>query len=311
MAVQIAVIGVGYLGRHHVRLLASLKEARLAGVVDRDPARATAVAAEFHTASFPSLDALPPEIRAVIVAVPTAAHRSVALACLERGLDVLVEKPMAASTAEGKEIVEAADRSGAILQVGHTERYNPAARAAHSRILRPRFIEAHRLGAFTSRSVDVDVILDLMIHDLDLLTSLDPSPVVSVAAVGVNALTDKMDIANARIRLESGCVANLTASRVSVDRVRKLRVFQLDSYVGVDLAEQEVVHYRLAREGGAPARIVREQLAVEKEEPLRVELAAFLESVSTRTKPLVSGREGLAALEFAERVRLAIQEGGS
>ena len=311
MGIRIAVIGVGHMGRHHARLLASLPTARLVGVVDADPHRSAAVAAEFGTRAFASLEDLPRDLQAATVAVPTEAHRRVALSCLDRGWDVMVEKPLAASGEEGREIVEAAERAGAVLQVGHTERYNPAVRSSVPRILRPLFIEAHRLGTFAARSLDVDVILDLMIHDLDLVRSLDPSPVTAVAAVGVRALTDKMDIANARVRFESGCVANLTASRISTDRVRKIRIFQADSYLSIDTAEQEVSHYRLEHGAEGRPRIVQDPVSVEKDEPLRVELASFLEAVSTRTRPIVSGRDGLSALELAEEVRRAIREGGS
>jgi predicted dehydrogenase len=311
MAIRIAVIGVGHLGRHHARLLSSLPTARLAGVVDADPHRSAAVAAEFGTRAFGRLEDLPGDLQAVTVAVPTEMHRQVVLSCLDRGWDVMVEKPLAASGEEGREIVDAAERIGAVLQVGHTERYNPAVRSSVPRILRPLFIEAHRLGTFAARSLDVDVILDLMIHDLDLVRSLDASPVTTVMAVGVRALTDKMDIANARIRFESGCVANLTASRISTDRVRKIRIFQADSYISIDTAEQEVAHYRLEHDGEGRPRIVQDRVSVEKGEPLRVELASFLEAVSARTRPIVSGRDGLSALELAERVRRAIRDGGS
>ncbi len=311
MGVRIAVIGVGYLGRHHARLLRSLPGAELAGVVDADAERAAAVAAEFSVSPYPSVEALPGDLRAATVAVPTCAHREVALACLARGWDVMVEKPLAPSLGEGGQIVEAAEKAGVILQVGHTERYNPAFRAALYRIVRPRFFEAHRLGTFTARSLDVDVVLDVMIHDLDLVRSLDPSPVTSVAAIGVNALTDKMDIANARIRFESGCVANLTASRISSDRVRKIRIFQPDSYLSIDTEEQEATYYRLDRDAAGPPRILRQSVRVHQEEPLRAELASFLDAVARRSRPVVSGRDGLAALDLAERVNRAIREGGS
>jgi len=311
MNVKIATIGVGYIGRHHARLLASMPGAELVGVVDADAGRAAAVAAEFGVPFFPSLEALPDDTRAATIAVPTCCHRFVALACLARGWDLMVEKPLAVSVSEGREIVEAAQRAGSILQVGHTERYNPAVRAALPRITRPGFFEAHRLGTFSARSVDVDVIFDLMIHDLDLVRSLDPTPVTSIAAVGVKALTDKTDIANARIRFESGCVANLTASRISSDPVRKIRVFQRDSYLSMDTFRQEVVHYRLDRERGAEPKIVREPLTVKNEEPLLVELASFVEVVSARTRPLVTGHDGLEALDLAERIRRALEEGGS
>ena len=311
MVIPVAVIGVGYLGRHHARLLRDLPEAELIGVVDQDLDRARKVASEFSVAAFPTLEALPDRVRAVTVAVPTASHRDVARRGLARGWDLMVEKPLAASVSEGRSMVEESEARGILLQVGHTERFNPAVRAAWPRIVRPRFIEAHRLGTFPGRSLDVDVILDLMIHDLDLILSLDGGEVESVLAVGVKALTDKMDIANARIRFHSGCVANLTASRISTDRTRKIRIFQADSYLGIDTAEQEVVHYRLDRDAGTTPRIVQVSAPVAKEEPLKVELAAFLESVRNRRRPIVDGRDGLAALALAESVRHAIEKGGS
>jgi predicted dehydrogenase len=280
-------------------------------VVDRDPRRAAEVAAEFSVPAFSAHSELPRDVRAVTVAVPTEAHREVALGCIERGWDLMVEKPLAPTPDEGREMVAAARSRGVLLQVGHTERYNPAIRCAFPRIQAPRFIEAHRLGTFPGRSLDVDVILDLMIHDLDLALSLDRSGVQSVRAVGVNALTDKMDIANARIRFQSGCVANLTASRISVERTRKIRIFQPDSYLSIDTAAQEVVHYRLDRATGDRPRIEPVPSAVERDEPLRVELASFAEAVRGRRPPVVTGEDGLAALELAQRVQRAIQDGGS
>jgi predicted dehydrogenase len=244
-----------------------------------------------------------------VVAVPTEFHHPIAMECIDRGWDVLVEKPLAASVTQAREMVEQAKRRERVLQAGHTERYNPAVRQALSRVTRPRFIEVHRLGTFAPRSLDVDVILDLMIHDLDIALSLDSTGVESVAAVGVNVLTDKMDIANARLGFRSGCVANFTASRISTDRVRKIRIFQTESYLSIDSAMQELVHYRLERDGGA-ARIVQVPSAVEKEEPLRAELMDFVQALSSR-RVLVSGEDGLAALELAEKVGLAIRKGGS
>ena len=206
--------------------------------------------------------------------------------------------------------VQEAGRRKRVLQTGHTERYNPAVREALSRVTRPRFLEVHRLGSFAPRSLDVDVILDLMIHDLDIALSLDASGVESVAAVGVHVLTDKMDIANARLGFRSGCVANLTASRISTDRVRKIRIFQSESYLSIDSAMQELVHYRLEREDGA-ARIVQVPSVVEKDEPLRAELMDFVQALASRRRPLVSGEDGLAALQLAEMVVQAIVKGGS
>ncbi len=310
MGVPIAVIGVGHLGRHHARLLASLPGADLVGVVDRDGARAAEIAALHGVEAFPDPAALPPRTRAAVVAVPTVHHHAVALEGLARGWDLLVEKPLAASVAQGREIVETAGRLGRILQVGHTERYNPAVREALARVSHPRFLEVHRLGVFAGRSLDVDVILDLMIHDLDIALSLDRSGVREVAAVGVNALTDKMDIANARVRFASGCVANLTASRISSEMVRKIRIFQPDSYLSVDSALQELTHVSLERSGGAAPRIVRVPSEIEKQEPLRCELQDFVEAVRDQKRPIVSGADGLAALELADTIRQVIQEGG-
>jgi predicted dehydrogenase len=310
MNVKIAVIGVGHLGRHHARLLASLPGAHLAGVVDRSSSRAQEVAALHSVPAFSTPDSLPSGIQAVVVAVPTEYHHPVSMECLERGWHLLVEKPLAPKAALGREIVEAARQRGRILQVGHTERYNPAVREALSRVRQPRFLEVHRLGTFAARSLDVDVILDLMIHDLDIALSLNPDGVASVAAVGVTALTDKMDIANARIGFRSGCVANLTASRISTERVRKIRIFQADSYLSVDSALQELVHFRLERSHDG-ARIVQVPSKVEKDEPLRRELLDFVGAVAEGRSPLVGGQEGLAALELAERVQCAIAEGVS
>jgi len=309
MNVPIAVIGVGHLGRHHARLLASLPGADLVGVVDPDPARAAEVAALHGVEPFPSSAALPEKTRAVVIAAPTVLHHALAMEGLDRGWDLLVEKPLAASVAQGREIVQAAREHGRLLQVGHTERYNPAVREALSRVSRPRFLEVHRLGVFAGRSLDVDVILDLMIHDLDIALSLDASGVQEVAAVGVSALTDKMDIANARVRFASGCVANLTASRISAEMVRKIRIFQPESYLSVDSASQELTHVRLDR-SASPPRIVRVPSGIEKQEPLRAELQDFVEAVSGRRRPLVSGEDGLAALELADTIRRVIEEGG-
>jgi predicted dehydrogenase len=311
MGIKIAVIGVGHLGRHHARILSALPGAELAGVVDLDPARAAEAATLCRTVAYPDVASLPSQIGAAVVAVPTEFHHRVAMECIGRKWDLLVEKPLASTSAQGREIVEQARGAGLILQTGHTERYNPAVREALSRVRRPRFIEVHRLGTFSARSLDVDVILDLMIHDLDIALSLDPSGVESVAAIGVNALTDKMDIANARLGFRSGCVANLTASRISTDRVRKIRIFQTDSYLSVDSALQDLVHFKLERRGDSPPRILQVPSAIEKEEPLRSELVDFVSALQARRRPLVSGEDGLAALELAERVRHAIEGGPS
>ena len=300
--VRVAVIGVGSLGQHHARIYAGLEEADLVAVVDADPERSAAVASRHGVAALSSLTDLPRDLDAVSVAVPTSAHALIVEACLRRDLAVLVEKPMAASLEEAAAMALQAERAGRPLLVGHTERFNPIVRAARRHVRDPRFIETHRLGVFTARSTDVDVVLDLMIHDLDVILSLVPSPIVSIDSVGVHALTDKVDIANARLRFENGCVANVTASRISTDRVRKLRVFEADSYLSVDYAGQEGVIYTLRRPPGAPPEIVREQLSADHEEPLLVELRAFLQRVRGEDAPGVTADEGLRALETALRV---------
>jgi predicted dehydrogenase len=308
--VRVAVIGVGSLGQHHARIFASLPEARLVAVADRDPGRAQAIAARHGVAALTDHRDLPEDLDAVSVAVPTSQHARVVEACLERGFAVLVEKPMAATLEEAAAMARAADRAGRPLLVGHTERFNPVVRAARSRVRDPRFIETHRLGVFTARSTDVDVVLDLMIHDLDVILSLVPSRIASIDSVGVHALTDKVDIANARIRFDNGCVANVTASRISTDRVRKLRIFEPDSYVSIDYARQEGVAYRLQRSPGAPPEIVREPLAAEPEEPLLAELRSFARTVRGEEAPAVTAEEGLRALSTALRIVEQIAAGG-
>lgn len=304
-----AVVGVGSLGQHHARILAALPEARLCAVVDLSPERAAAVAARHDVPALTGHTDLPRDLDAVTVAVPTSAHAAVTRELLGRGLAVLVEKPMATTLEEAESMMEAARRAGRPLCVGHTERFNPVVRAAAARIRRPRFIEAHRLGAFPGRSTDVDVVLDVMIHDLDVILSLVPSEMAAVDAVGVSALTDKVDIANARLRFADGCVANVTASRISTDRVRKLRVFEPDAYLSLDYAQQEATVYSLERRAGERPEIVRETLAVEREEPLAVELRAFVRRVRGGDAPVVDAAEGIRALRTA--LRIVGQIGGS
>ena len=306
---RVAVIGVGSLGQHHARIYAALPEAELRAVVDQDGARAGEIATRHGVAALRHHRDLPDDLDAVSVAVPTVHHASITCECLERGLHVLVEKPMAATLAEAERMLELSRHSGRHLLVGHTERFNPAVRATASLVRGPRFIEAHRLGIFTSRSVDVDVVLDVMIHDIDVILSMVPSPVAAVDSVGVNALTEKIDIANARIRFENGCVANVTASRISTDKVRKLRIFQSDSYISLDYATQEALAYRLQRHDGRAPEIVREPISVEQEEPLRSELRAFLARVRGEEAPGVTAEEGVRALNLAFRILAQIGSG--
>jgi predicted dehydrogenase len=300
--VRVGVIGVGHLGKHHARIAAALDGVTLAAVVDKIPERASEVAASSRTKGLTDSRELLGEVDAVTIAVPTELHREIAMPFLERGIGVLVEKPMARSLAEADEMIAAARASGATLAVGHTERYNPAVAAVMPLVTSPRFIEVHRLGVFPDRSLDIDVVFDLMIHDLDVILSLVRSEVASVEAVGVPVLTPKYDIANARLRFASGCIANVTASRISKDRVRKIRFFQPDAYLSIDYAAQEVEGWRLVKADGAKPKIEGGQLPVQRDEPLRVEIADFVRAVRERSAPRVDGAAGRRALELATAI---------
>lgn len=299
---RVGVVGVGHLGRHHARILATLQGAQLTAVVDTIPQRAQEIAAASGTRGLTESRALLGEVDAVTIAVPTEAHLEVALPFLERGVAVLVEKPMARSLAEADQMIAAARRGGAVLAVGHTERYNPAVAAVLPLVTSPRFIEVHRLGAFPDRSLDIDVVFDLMIHDLDVILAMVRSEVTSLEAVGVPVLTPRYDIANARLRFASGCIANITASRISKDRVRKIRFFQPDAYLSIDYAAQEVEGWRLVRHDGARPSIEGGPIPIEREEPLKRELADFLRAAREGTTPLVDGEAGRRALELATRI---------
>ncbi len=305
--IRVGVVGVGDFGRNHVRVWRELEGAQLVGIVDADPERARAVAAEFATQALPNTDSLDGEVDAVSLAVPTVEHARVGCRLLESGVDVLVEKPMAASLAEADELIETARRAGRVLQVGHLERFNPAITAVEKIVVRPLFFEVHRLGVFTPRSLDVDVVYDVMIHDLDIVLALVNAPVRDVRAVGIPVLTDKVDIAHARIEFASGAVANLTASRVSTERVRKMRFFQEHEYVSVDYTRQDVLRVRV-RQAGPQPQIDFKKVPTEAEEPLRAELRAFLEAVRARETPRVDGQAGRRALELADWVMQGIQE---
>ena len=300
--VRVAVIGVGHLGRHHARILSSLEGAELVAVVDTDAERAAAAASATGAPALADFRDIADKVDAVTIAVPTELHRDVALPFLERGTSVLVEKPMARSLSEADELVAAARASGATLAVGQTERYNPAVAAVLPLVTSPRFVEVHRLGAFPDRSLDIDVVFDLMIHDLDIILALVGSEVESIEAVGVPVLTSKYDIANARLRFASGCIANVTASRISKERVRKIRFFQPDAYISIDYAAQEVEGWRLVRPDGGRPSIEGGPLPVARDEPLRRELADFIRAVRTKTPPLVDGHAGRRALALATRV---------
>ena len=305
---RVAVVGVGEFGRNHVRVWRAMEGADLVGVVDLNDDRARHVAAEFGTRVILSLDALTAErVEAVSLAVPTKEHAALGCRLLEAGLDVLVEKPMAASLDEADRLIAAAKRAGRILQVGHVERFHPAVAAAQKIVKRPLFFEVHRLGVFTPRSLDIDVIYDVMIHDLDLLLALVNAPVVDLRAVGIPVITDKVDIAHARVEFATGAVANVTASRVSTERVRKMRFFQEHEYISLDFARRDALRIRV--EPGRPVPgIGFEKLPATSEEPLEAELRAFADSVRSRKPPAVDGAAGRAALELADRVMACIQE---
>jgi predicted dehydrogenase len=301
-ALRVAVVGVGHLGRHHARILADLPGVTLAGVVDLDAARAREVAGACGTVVIEEAARLPGLVDAVTIAVPTESHESVAVPLLEGGIPVLVEKPLAASLEQAARLTDLSRRRRTLLAVGHTERFNPAVDAARRHLHTPRFIEGHRLGTFSPRSLDIDVVFDLMIHDIDVVLSLVDAPVERIDAVGVPVLTPRIDIANVRLKFASGCIANLTASRISRDRVRKIRFFQPDSYVSIDYAAQELEIWRLVRQPAAPPLIEGGRQPVENEEPLRRELQDFVDAVRQSRTPRVSGEDGYRALELAQRI---------
>jgi predicted dehydrogenase len=299
---KVAVVGVGHLGKHHARILATLPGVQLAAVVDINADRARQVAAEQSTAALTDWRELPGRVDAATVAAPTDVHLDIVEALLDAGLHVLVEKPMTRTTVEADRMIDAAQRRGVTLAVGHTERFNPAVAQVKPMVTHPRFIEVHRLGTFPERSLDIDVVFDLMIHDLDLVLDIVGEEVASIEAVGVPVLTPKVDIANVRLRFAGGCIANLTASRISRDRVRKIRFFQRDAYVSIDYAAQEAEVWRLVpRESGRPG-IEGGKIDIVREEPLRRELEDFVTAIRERRAPAVTGQQGRAALALAERV---------
>ena len=307
---RVGVVGVGHLGRHHARLLGAMSDVDLVGVADlmEDRARAAAAGAPGAEALVDHR-ALLGRVDAVSIAVPTVDHLAVARLFLERGTAVLVEKPMAASMAEADEMLALAERHGAVLAVGHTERFNPAIAAALPELRTPRFIEVHRLSGFPERSLDIDVIFDVMIHDLDIILAVDRSEVVGVEAVGVPVLTPKIDICNARVKFASGCIANITASRISRDKVRKVRFFQPDMYASVDYAAQELEVWRLRPRPGERPAIEGGPVDVPRDEPLKRELEDFVSAVRGRRAPGVTGKDGVRALQLATRVAQAVEAG--
>jgi predicted dehydrogenase len=307
-ALRAAVVGVGYLGSFHAEKYAHLDGVRLVEVVDTDLERARRVAERHQVAASTDYCGLFGQVDCVSLAVPTPAHYPLATALLEHDIDVLVEKPITTTAAEGRALVELASRRGRILQVGHLERFNPAIRSLASVLTRPRFIECHRLAPFTERGTDVDVILDLMIHDLDVILSVVPGELVRIEAVGVPVLSETIDIANVRLRFAGDVIANITASRVALKRERKIRFFQADMYVAVDYGDRSIriCRRRPAAPGELPA-IEVEQHHFGDADPLYDEIEAFVQAVRTRARPLVDGATAVRALEVAERIRESLE----
>lgn len=320
---NVAVVGAGAFGRNHLRVYRDLQQrqpVRLAAIVEADLSRAVVLAQEWNVAVYPSVDACLDararnEIRLDVasICVPTSAHHAAAVPLLVAGVDLLVEKPIAADTAQAADLIALAEKHGRILAVGHLERFNPAVAAIRPWLNRPMFFEAHRLSVFTPRALDVDVVLDLMIHDLDIVLSFTQSPVRDLNAVGLPILSAKVDIANVRIEFESGCVANFTASRVSTERVRKLRFFQPHQYVSIDYARQDLLVIDVDPQAppapamtGLPPGLALHKPPVQSGEPLLLEIESFLDCVRTRRTPAVSAREGLAALALALDINSAI-----
>lgn len=301
--IKVGVAGVGAMGKNHARVLSLLENAELTAIFDLDKAKAEELAGLYGAQAVTSLEEFSGLVDAAAVAVPTVAHRAVAGYLLEQGKHVLVEKPLSESLTEAQELVALAQAKNLVLQVGHIERFNPVMKQLEDRIKQPRFIEATRLSPFPHRSMDIGVVLDLMIHDLEIILHLVRSPIISIDAVGVPVLTKREDIANARLRFANGCVANVTASRVSDKKMRKIQVFHTEGYISLDYQEQSGHLYK--RDGMA---IAREDVLVEKDEPLKLELSAFVESVRQGVDPVVSGQQGADALRLAILITEAIEK---
>src|ERR1700736_6578310 len=294
---RVGVIGVGHIGSNHARLYAEIPSAEFAAVYDIDPIRAAAVAQKYNVKAAGSAWEFGDMVEAASVATPTTTHYDVARSLLQSGKHLLIEKPISESTREASELATMASDKNVILQVGHVERFNPILSALEARLTHPRFIEAHRLSPYPNRSTDIGVVLDLMIHDLEIILHLVRSPVESIDAVGIPVLSKSEDIANARIRFKNGCVANLTSSRISPERMRKIRVFQEDAYISLDYEKQSGEIYRL--ESG---KIARDKVPIERKEPLKQQLVSFIECATTGRQPRVSGFQATAALELAVEI---------
>jgi predicted dehydrogenase len=295
--VKVGVAGVGHMGKEHARIYSELQEAELVGVHDSNPDTARKIAAKCKTRAFGSLEEMVDAVDAASIVTPTTTHLAIAEPFLKRGKHVLVEKPIAMDTEEARKLVDLAEKHGAKLAVGHVERFNPVLVALEERLGRPRFIEAHRLSPYPGRSTDIGVVMDLMIHDLEIILHLVRSPVTSVDAVGIPVLSKGEDIANARIRFANGCVANLTTSRISPEKLRKIRVFQDDAYLSLDYMKQEGEIYKRL-----DGKITRDKIPVMKGEPLKNQLAEFVMNVRENTDPRVAGAHGFEALKLASQI---------
>jgi len=302
---RVGVIGVGHIGSNHARLYAEIPSAEFAAVYDIDPIRAAAVAQKYNVKAAGSAWEFGDMVEAASVATPTTTHYDVARSLLQSGKHLLIEKPISESTREASELATMASDKNLILQVGHVERFNPVLSALEDRLTHPRFIEAHRLSPYPERSTDIGVVLDLMIHDLEVILHLVRSPVQSIDAIGVPVLSKSEDIANARLRFENGCIANVTSSRISFERMRKIRVFQEDAYLSLDYQNQTGEIYRRAL-----GRITRDKVEIEREEPLKRELTSFIECATTGREPRVSGFQATAALELAVKITEQISRNG-
>ena len=306
---RVAVVGAGRLGALHARKYAGLERVRLTHVVDIDSARASEIAALHGAAPLGDYRALAGQVAAASVAAPGSLHHEIASYLLARGIDVLLEKPMAASVNEARELAALAERSARVLQIGHLERFNPAILELRPMVRGPRYIECLRVAPFTERGTDVDVILDLMVHDLDVILSLTGAAVVSVEAIGVAVLTDRIDVANARVRFADGLIANLNASRVAPRRERKIRLFQPDAYISVDYEARRIQLYRKSPPppGATWPEISARQIDLEEGDPLGDEIAAFVSAVRTRGAPAVTALDGVRVMEVSERIRAAMR----
>ncbi len=304
--IRVAVIGAGVFGRNHVRVLSQMRDVELVAVADLDLDKAKELAAEYGTSAIANMDELPERVEAVVIATPTVTHETVAEELLGSGVDVLVEKPIADSVEAGERLTRLADENGQILQVGHLERFNPAVVRLANECTVPLFFEIHRLSVFTPRSLDIDVVLDLMIHDLDIVLNLVGEMPKEIRAAGISVLSQKVDIANVRLAFGSGCVANLTASRVSTEQVRKLRLFQPGEYFSVDYKRQEIAKARISAK--EPDGFVFSKLPVQQAEPLQLELDAFMAAVRKRSRPKVDGVQATNALRLAEEILVTIKE---